>query len=59
MKKLLRLQLERARKDAGDYKATLQRFLPMVLRQYSLYDQLRSLPETVTPSFDDGKYTPL
>ncbi len=48
MKKLLRLQLERARKNAGDYKATLQRFLPMVLRQYSLYDQkVGSLKEEI------------
>ncbi len=48
MKKLLRLQLERARKDAGDYKATLKRFLPMVLRQYSLFDQkIGSLKEEV------------
>jgi len=39
MKKLLRLQLERARTNAGDYKATLKRFLPMVLRQYGLFDQ--------------------
>ena len=48
MKKLLRLQLERARKDAGDYKATLKRFLPMVLRQYGLFDQkIGSLKEEI------------
>jgi len=39
MKKLLRKQLERARQNADDAKSVLRRFLPMVLKQYRLFQE--------------------
>ena len=39
MKKLLRKQLERSREPGGDPKSVLRRFLPMVLKQYRLFQE--------------------
>jgi len=39
MKKLLRRQLERARRDDHDDKQVLRRLLPMVLKQYGLFQE--------------------
>ena len=39
MKKLLRKQLEKARREASDDKSALRRLLPMVLKQYRLFQE--------------------
>src|SRR5210317_1931221 len=39
MKTLLRKQLERARRDAADDKSVLRRLLPMILKQYRVFQE--------------------
>ncbi|UCC13931.1 MAG: PAS domain S-box protein [Gammaproteobacteria bacterium] len=48
MKTLLRKQLERARRDAADDKSVLRRLLPMVLKQYRVFqERIESLDQSV------------